>query len=122
MPRVVLTPEEREVRRRARARRSFSNAAYKHYDPKAEGFGSAEEWVRAAERLAAGIPAFARSIGKAPSTDLAALFLDAMPETVEALKRAFRNAMMVAHPDHGGTNEQARAVLESYKRLLRVFA
>jgi hypothetical protein len=121
MPRVTLSPEEREARRKERARHSFSDAAYKHYDPKAEGYGSADEWINAAEALAGGIPAFARVTGTAASPDLTALFLEKMPDSVEALKRAFRNAMMVAHPDHGGTNEQARDVMAAYKRLLKVF-
>jgi len=123
MPRQTLSPEEREARRKERVRHSFSDAAYKHYDPKEAGFGSADEWIRVADELAGRIPPAARPRpGKAPSPDLAALFLEAMPSTVEDLKRAFRNAMFATHPDHGGTNDGARAVLEAYKRLLRVFA
>lgn len=44
MARVKLTDEERLARKKERARHSFSDAAYKHYDT-SNGFGSTEEWI-----------------------------------------------------------------------------
>jgi hypothetical protein len=46
-----LTPEERERRRRERSRHTFSDAAYQHYDPEVEGFGTLNDWERIAEML-----------------------------------------------------------------------
>ena len=121
MPRARLTDAEREERRRERSRRSFSEAAYRHYDP-AEGYGSPEEWMRAAEGMANGSAGFGRIEGaKSPArttADLRAIGLDGMPQTKQELLRAFRAAAMTAHPDHGGSNEAIRAVLEAYQRLL----
>jgi hypothetical protein len=120
MPRATLSPEEREARRKERSRLSFSEAAYKNrYDPSKEGFGSADEWIRQAEALAEGMTSMRPTTKAHP--DLAALYLDEMPADVSALKTAFRNSMFIAHPDHGGTNETARNVMEAYKRLLKVF-
>ena len=45
--RLDLTPEQKEARRKERNARTFSDAAYRHYDT-SEGFGSAEEWFRKA--------------------------------------------------------------------------
>jgi hypothetical protein len=36
---------------------------------------------------------------------------------VEALTKASRAAMLKAHPDYGGTNAEARTVLEAYAVL-----
>ena len=121
MARAKLTEAERDERKRERSKRSFSDAAYKHYDAATEGYGSAAEWIRAAEGMAGG-GRFERIEGaKSPATanaDLRLLGLHTMPQTKPDLLRAFRPAAMKAHPDHGGSNEAIRAVLEAYQRLL----
>ena len=122
MPRAKLTDAEREARRRERSKHSFSAAAYRHYDAEQEGYGSPEEWIRAAEGMAGGQGRFERIEGaKSPEAingDLLLLNLHQMPESKPELLRAFRPAAMKAHPDHGGSNEAIRAVLEAYQRLL----
>jgi hypothetical protein len=35
----------REAKRKTRAAFSFSDAAYQHYDPVTEGYGSVDEWI-----------------------------------------------------------------------------
>ena len=114
MPRPRLTPEEREARRKARSAFTFSNAAYRHYNPEVEGYGNPDQWENIAELL----------FGKAvivgvKAKFLAVLGLTEMPSTVDELKTAFHAAMFTAHPDRGGTNEAARNVLEAYMMLKR---
>jgi hypothetical protein len=41
------------------------------------------------------------------------------PITVEAIKRAYRQAMKTAHPDAGGSKEQAQRVNEAYEAVMR---
>lgn len=41
------------------------------------------------------------------------------PITLETLKRAYRQAMKVSHPDTGGSKEQAQKINEAYEALLR---
>jgi len=53
-----------------------------------------------------------------PSADWAALGLSEAPADIAALKRAYRSTMMMAHPDQGGTDEQAVAASLAYARLL----
>jgi hypothetical protein len=122
MARPRLTDEEREERRRARVRHSFSDAAYTHYNPQAEGYGSTEEWIRAAEAAAAGHGQYKRQDKpKLGSADLRMLGLLDMPSDLAGLKKAFRNAIMIAHPDHGGSTKAAQETLDAYKRLLENF-
>jgi hypothetical protein len=120
MPRTRLTPEEREERRKARNAFTFSDAAYQHYDPKTEGYGSAEEWIRQAEAIAGGRSTLGGTAK--PKTglerDLELLNLGELPLTMAALKKAFRNTMFVVHPDMpGGTNEACRDALAAFERL-----
>ena len=116
MARVRMTDAEREAKRRARIAHSFSNAAYNHYDT-SDGFGSFEEWIRAAEMLTGGVATTRNEM----QDDLDFLLLDTMPASLADLKKAFRNAMFVYHPDHGGSNEQARKALEAFGRLKSKF-
>jgi hypothetical protein len=99
---------------------------YKTYDPSKEGYGSRAQWQEAAEALARGMGTFRRVAGAKSSERvdpaLVTLGLTDLPETVAELKRAMRNAMMVAHPDHGGTDDAARAVLDAFKALLVNYA
>jgi len=41
------------------------------------------------------------------------------PITVATIKRAYRQAMKVAHPDAGGSKEQAQRLNEAYDAVLR---
>jgi hypothetical protein len=41
------------------------------------------------------------------------------PITLESLKRAYKQAMKTAHPDTGGSKEQAQRVNEAYEAVLR---
>jgi hypothetical protein len=108
-----LTPDEREARRKARAAFSFSDQAYRHYDPEKEGFGGPDEW----EKIAHKIFGLAKLKTGPINKWLAVLGLDTMPLNLVALKKAFRAAMLKAHPDLGGSNAAARAVMEAFETL-----
>lgn len=94
---------------------------YKTYDT-SKGFGSADEWIRAAEALGAQ-PGFVPPAGPAPAKpgqphpDLVTLGLDALPESEALLKSAMRRALIPAHPDHGGSREAMEAVTNAWHRL-----
>lgn len=120
MARPRLSPEEKEARRKARNARTFSDAAYKHYDPKTEGYGSADDWIAAAEAMAGGRAHLHAGTDRKKTgleRDLELLNLTELPLTVAELKRAFRNTMFTVHPDYGGTNDQCRDVLTAFERL-----
>lgn len=108
-----LTPDEREARRKARAAFSFSDQAYRHYDPEKEGFGRPDEW----EEIAHKIFGLAKLKTGPINKWLDALGLDTMPLNLATLKKAFRAAMLKAHPDMGGSNAAARAVMEAFETL-----
>src|SRR4051812_29528114 len=108
MGRPRLTPQEREARRKERARFSFSDASYRHYDPEKDGFGNPNQWEEYARKLFGLKKLQAGPVNKW----LVALFLDEMPVNFAALKKAFRAAMFVNHPDYGGSNEAARNTME----------
>ena len=125
--RLNLTPEQKEARRKERNARTFSDAAYRHYDT-SEGFGSAEEWARkASETLgdlgighASWIPIDEAMKAKAsPHPDLLTLFLSAMPATLAELQSGFRKALFKVHPDHGGTAEATIEAFAAFKRLAK---
>ena len=120
MPRPRLSPEEREARRKARNEFTFSDAAYRHYDT-SKGYGSPDEWESVA-RLLFGVTAERTHRAKGPGEPprnkwLDALGLDAMPGSLDDLKKAFRAAMFKNHPDYGGSNEAARATMEAFETL-----
>jgi hypothetical protein len=123
MPRPRLTDTEREAKRKARAAFTFSDAAYKHYDPAREGYGSADEWIAAAEALAGGNRGFFKSRPNQPriNPDLVTLMLEEMPSHIDGLKKAFKNALFLHHPDFGGTNEACRNVLTAFERLSKLY-
>lgn len=85
--------------------------SYGHYT---EGpRGSPELWAAAARLLAS----------KENNTeDLKTLGLSELPSSKEELKKIWRNVMTTAHPDKGGTHEQAMAINEAYERLQCRFA
>jgi len=113
-----MSDEERAAKRKARSRHTFSDAAYRHYDT-SNGFGSMDEWIRAAEALAGGRLLLAPEARHVKNADLEFLFMTDMPETVEALKKGWRNAMFIYHPDHGGDVEDAKKAIAAYERLLK---
>jgi hypothetical protein len=117
MARVRMCDAEREAKRKARSAHTFSDAAYRHYDT-SNGFGSFEEWLRAADALTGNQVDNTRG---EMQDDLDALFLDSMPSSLIELKKAFRNAMFVHHPDYGGTNDAARKALDAFGRLKSKF-
>ncbi len=112
---------EQDARRRERRRRSFSDAAYRHYNPGLEGFGSVDEWMRKADAILTGrgLKAAFDTAGTQLQRDLRALHLDAMPGSATDLKRAFRNTLFVVHPDYGGTSAATQAAIEAFERLAR---
>ena len=116
MGRPRLTDEERLARKKERSRHSFSDAAYKKYDA-SKGFGSTEEWIRAAEALLNGRTVLIAGT-KPVSKDLQMFFLTELPADVAVLKKAYRNSMFIYHPDHGGTEEQAKAANLAFERLV----
>ncbi len=61
-----------------------------------------------------------KKTGNTLSDYLAALNLSPFSAiTIESIKRAYRQAMKVAHPDTGGSKEQAQRVNEAYEAVLR---
>ena len=74
--------------------------------------GSKEKWSKAASQLL-------KRQGK-ESEHLEALGLTEVPESLAALKRAYRKAMLTAHPDVGGTEEEAAMVNEAYEALTEI--
>jgi hypothetical protein len=110
-----LSPEEREARKRERARASFSDAAYKkRYDPKTEGYGNSTDWAKAAGyRLGVGELAAPEAI----NADLVVLGLTSMPTDLASLRKAYRTASKQVHPDVGGSEEAFKEVGAAYERL-----
>jgi hypothetical protein len=106
-----MSDAEREAKRRARAAFSFSNAAYRHYNPEKQGYGSPDEWESIAEAL------FGKVVVTTAMTKYYNILELVPPINLFDLTGAFRRAMFKAHPDHGGTDSAARAVLEAYQVL-----
>lgn len=106
MPRRILTPEEREERRRANVAKFLSS--HRTHDGE---WGDPAMWRRMAQGL----------LQKAPDelhVMLARLGLEAMPASPAALKTARNRALFSAHPDQGGTDQMAKDVLMAYEWLL----
>lgn len=120
MPRPRLTDEERLARKKERSRVAFSDASYKRRYDTSTGYGSPDEWIRAAEAMMSGNLLLAND-HHVVSEDLEYLMLSKMPETSEALKKSFRNALFVYHPDHGGTDAGMVKLLHIYEKLTKEF-
>jgi hypothetical protein len=116
-----LDPAERDRRAAERRRRTWAGENYKKYDPAKEGYGSVEDWVAAAEAMAGSRSLLSVAKAEVPA-DLVLLFLDAMPPTMEALKKAYRNSLFAYHPDHGGTDAQCIAAQDAFARLCKNYA
>lgn len=101
-----LTDEERSQRKKERTARLF--ASYRTHDGAARG--NPDAWKRAA--TAAICP-------DTRTDDLAALGLEAMPDSLDALRAAYYAAIRACHPDRGGDTEKAALVNAAYERLKR---
>ena len=107
---------------RTKPKRGFMDG-YRTYDT-SQGFGSVEDWMRAAEAIGAD-PHFVPLKGATPLSaplrpgdpDLILLKLEALPGDEAALKSAMRRALIPAHPDHGGSREAVEAVTNAWHRL-----
>jgi hypothetical protein len=53
--------------------------------------------------------------------DLVTFHLDALPIDAAGLKTAFRKALLVTHPDHGGSNEACREGMAAFARLAKQY-
>jgi hypothetical protein len=115
-----LSAEESARRKKARANASFSDSAYRHYDVRA-GYGSLEEWLRIAEVLASGCGTLKSPtvVKSGLAADLEWFGLESLPGDVGCMKRAFKNACFVYHPDHGGSTEDFTAMYAAYGRVLK---
>ncbi len=110
------------------ARNPFSDESYDHYDPRTEGYGSAEQWSRIADAIAykiGGQKGFRGSVrphivSPTKNPDLEVMLLDQLPDTVNGLKTAFKNCLFLVHPDVGGSSEDCRILIEAYERLLKL--
>lgn len=93
---------------------------YRTYDA-SQGFGNVDDWIRMAEAAAAHVVAGgeppAVSAGGADA-DLVMLNLEALPSDQDALRSAFRRALIPAHPDHGGSREKMEEVKAAWLRLI----
>jgi hypothetical protein len=89
----------REAKRKTRAASSFSDAAYQHYDPATEGYGSVDEWIAAAEALCSGrgIYRATKQTGKRINPDLVTLNLT--DSTISTWRRGNRYSTSGAAPD-----------------------
>jgi hypothetical protein len=122
MPRGVKdSPEVRAAKRKARNAFTFSDAAYKHYDPAKEGYGSPDEWAAQAEAMAEGRGTFKRAEGRKSQTkvtkDMAIMGLLEMPADISGLRQAMLRAMESVGGHYKGEGAKVRAVIDAFKRL-----
>lgn len=104
-----------------RARKVWKGETHRKYNPAAEGFGSVDQWIAAAEAAAHGRGAFrgARGASAKAVGDLDWFGLTSLPADVGGLKRAFRKAALRYHPDQGGNAVEFKAMVAAYERLLK---
>ena len=103
MPRLKLTDEEREQKRKDRFHRIL-------HPPKMDHAGNPEEWAAQAQNLLNGE---GDSFQKAMDT----LGISSMPANADELKRVFHKKQMEVHPDRGGTDKASQEVNEAYEVL-----
>jgi SWIM zinc finger len=138
--RAAITPRPRtrkSVGAAAGGRRSGFTSGYATYDT-SQGFGSWDEWARAAENLATGRdryryrtprtpPAGDRSQRDAPpkapprtsqAEAMRRLGLTSMPHDATGLVKAMRVKARVLHPDYGGDPAALTAMFDAYRQLL----
>ena len=123
MARTRLTDEERAARRKARNAHTFSDAAYKHYDPRKEGYGDADQWIKTAEALFGNYGSFRVRVDGNDAkltADMELLGLWTATFDMKELKAAMARAARAVHPDinkETGSSIKLRKVLEAYQRL-----
>ena len=109
---------------------TFTDAAYAHYNPNQDGFGTWREWVRQAEEQARGRQHYREYVPpRQDSTSFFDLKMEAMklfgfttlPEDVKELVRAMRRKAKELHPDMGGDSADFRNMMAAYERLLRYY-
>lgn len=106
-----------------RNRDRFGDNHYRHYDT-THGFGSAEEWMRQADDMAAGRGHALPPPGGQPrprgqlAAKLALLGLTELPATARELAKAMRRKAATDHPDRGGDPEDFKTITEAYGWLL----
>jgi len=72
-------------------------------------FGNEDQWRQAGEKIS--------NRGLNIMDNLIILGLEAHPQTFKVLRQAFLKAMREAHPDKGGTTEQAQEINKAFKAL-----
>jgi hypothetical protein len=97
-----LSDAERELRRKQNLQKL--KKGYGTYEGER---GSPEQWQAMAERVRARVSGVAKA--------LKVLGLDVIPKDLESLKRHYRRAMLTAHPDQGGSNEQAQRLNAAFE-------
>lgn len=111
MPRIKLTDQERAARKKA----SWSKAG----KPNPSGMiGTPELWASIAESIIGKISNIDFTIQQKPDTLLNIFGFTSLP-TFKELQSA-RNKLLMEkgiHPDHGGSEEMCRKVLEAYEQL-----
>ena len=93
-------------------------ASYKTYDPRKEGYGSVDEWKAAWDEVMGHEEAMGFLADENPLTILG---FDVMPD-LKALKKRFRELIMLHHPDKGGEKAQAQRIIAAYSELTRKLA
>ena len=118
---AVVRPEPKSPAARAakaaRDRKTWKGEGGRHYDPAVSGFGSPEQWAATADAAASGRGVRKTAVGR--MADLVWLGLAALPASVAGLKKAFRAAAKVHHPDAGGSAKDFKAMYAAYVRLLK---
>ena len=109
MPRKILTPEEKEFKRKERNRNLFNK--YKTYD---DGIrGSINNWQKIAELIGHKSDFYAENFKF--------LNITTLPKTVEDLKKLWKRAMLENHPDLGGDTAMASKINEAYATLKKCY-
>jgi len=83
-------------------------ARYKTYEGQP---GNTAQWRSLAERV----------LSSSPSNNLALLGLTGLPSSLDELKQARRKAMVIAHPDKGGSEDQAAKINGAFEVLSKMF-
>lgn len=110
MSRKVLTPEEREQKRKERNRKLFEK--YKTFE--GDEKGNPDQWREAfLKRMEGG------SVNIEENLQL--LGLETMPNSENDLKKAYREAMKKSHPDKGGSDDLAAKINEAFEALKERF-
>jgi hypothetical protein len=116
-----MSDEERLAKKKERSRLAFSEAAYKNRYDASKGFGSPDEWIRAAEALLDGRLVLLHNI-QTISADLIMFGLDELPTDLSVLKTAYRKRLFTVHPDYGGTEALTMDAVAAFERLVKNYS